>query len=346
MACQIFTAADVRAVAHRAADPTSIQGKYSTEFPRTVPQDMAFASSCTRSPQPPREFTSPDIYEVSISQYPSTVMIKEMIKHPPRIRGSQIRTPDLVDRFGAGAILNRGVMAGSVILSFFYQNKAVDVDVTLAPGGQGKPETRAVELGKRVLRRLRSGADTRTFVMGPASGQLAGLRYFSPCNLLTPVGVKAAFRGLTVDTANISFTYGEGLTRNKAAERAFAEAGGGTRVIYNILNGQCGYAVGTGDSQFEVILSTAQEFDGSLASQQELASPFRQASLDEKISGVGNAAKIATAKSALSSQLYPELLIRYPHMLVQVGLADFKGTKSQRMGYLRRIAQQLPARLR
>lgn len=345
VACQIFTGADVRAVAGRAADPTGVQGKYSVGFPRTAPQDVAFPSSCTRNSRRPAELTLPDIYNVSVDQYPSTFVVKRMIKDPPRLRGSQIRVPGLADRFGAGAILNRGVVNGSVILSFFYQNKAVDVGITLAPGSKGNPRAKAIKLGKRVLRRLRSGGDTRAFMMGPASGRLAGFKYFSPCKLLTVAGVKAAFRGLTVDTASISFTYGEGLTRNKVAEEAIAEAGGGTRVVYNDLDGQCGYSVGTGGSQFQVILSTDQAFDRSVAAQDELSDFYRQNTFDEKIRAVGRTAKIATLKSVLTGKVYPELFIRYSHMLVRVSLSDFKGTKAQRMGYLRKIASQLPARL-
>lgn len=345
MACQVFTAADLRSVAGRAADPTIVQGKYSAQFPRTVPQDTVFASSCTRNSQRPGEQTLPDIYRVSIDQYPGTAVIKKMIKHPPKIRGSQIRMPGLAGTFGNGAIANRGLQSGSVILSFFYQNKAIDVGITPAPGYRGNPQAKAIALGKRVLGRLRSSASPRAFVMGPAGGQLAGLRYFPACRLLKLADTKAAFRGLTIDTANITFTYGEGLTRNKLAEESIAEAGGGTRVVYNDLSGQCGYAVGTGDSQFEVVISTEQEFNRGAEAQEELSSRYRQNTLDEKISGVGQAAKIATPKTVLTSNVSAELLIRYPHVLVQVGLADFKGTNSQRLGYLRKIARQLPARL-
>jgi hypothetical protein len=345
MACQIFTAADVRSVAGRAADPTIVQGNYSAQFPRTVPQDTVFASSCTRNAQRPGDQTLPDIYRVSINQYPGTAVIKTMIKHPPQIRGSQIRMPGLAGTFGAGAIANRGPQPGSVILSFFYQNKAIDVGITPAPGYRGNPQAKAVALGKRVLGRLRSSASTRAFVMGPAGGQLAGLRYFPACKLLTLADTRAVFRGLTVDTANITFTYGEGLTRNKIAEKAIAEEGGGTRVVYNDLDGQCGYLIGTGDNQFKVVVSTDEAFDRSAAAQEGLSSLYRQNTLDEKISGIGQAAKIATPKSGFTSDASAGLLIRYPHMLVQVGLADFKGTQAERLGYLRKIAQQLPARL-
>jgi hypothetical protein len=198
-----------------------------------------------------------------------------------------------------------------------------------------------------VLRRLRSGVGTREFVMGPASGRLAGVRYFSPCKLLTAAGAKAAFRGLTVDTATISFTYAEGLTRNKTAEEAIAEVGGGIRVVYNNLDGHCSYAVnGASGSQFYVTLSTDQAFDRSAAAREELSGSYRRNIVDEKISGVGQAAKIATLKSDFGQNFYPELWIRYPHMLVRVALSDFKGTKAQRMEYLGKIAKQLPARSR
>lgn len=346
VACQIFTGAGVRAIAGRAADPTSVQGKYGVGFPRTAPQDKAFTSSCTRSPRKDGASVLSDVYDVSINQYPSTTMIKRLIKDPPKLRGSQIRVPGLADRFGAGAILNRGLLGGSQILTFFYQNKVVNVGVTLVPGKQENPQTKVIKLGERVLRRLRADVGTSGFVMGPASGRLARFRYFPPCNLLTPTGVRAAFRGLTVDTASISFTYGEGLTRNKLAEEAIAEEGGGARVVYNDLNGHCGYSVtGVGGSPFHVILSTDQAFDRSAATREELSYFYRHNTTDDKIRGAGQAAKIATLKSEFNEKFYPELWIRYPHILVRVALSDFKGTKAQRMGYLRKIAKQLPARL-
>jgi hypothetical protein len=346
MACQVFTAADVRAITGRPANPTNIQGKYSAGFPRTAPQDKAFASTCARDPQRPADISLPDVYEVSIRQYPDTALVKEMIKHPPKVHGSQIRAPRLAGRFGAGAILNRGVVAGSAILSFFYQNKAVDVDITLATGGNDAIlRTQAVKLGKRVLRRLRTGAGTHAFVMGPASGRLAGHRYFPACKLLTAAGVTAAFRGQTVDLANIEFGYAEGLTHNTAAEEAIVEAGGGTRVIYNIVDGDCGYTIGTGNSQFEVKLSAGQIFDSTPASQDTLFSPFRLTTRGEKISGVGRAAKIAALKHGIIGHSDPELLIRYPLLLVRVGLVGFTGSKAQRTEYLEKIAHQLPARL-
>jgi hypothetical protein len=159
-------------------------------------------------------------------------------------------------------------------------------------------------------------------------------------------GARAAFRGLTVDTSSISFTYSEGLTRNKSAEEAIAEITGRSSVVYNDLRGQCSYALGTGDNQFEAVLSADQEFTRSESSQEELSSIYGQNTLEEKVSGVGRAAKIATAKPVPGRKFQPELLVRYPNMVVQVGLADFRGTDEQRIRYLRNIARQLPARLR
>ena len=60
---------------------------------------------------------------------------------------------------------------------------------------------------------------------------------------------------------------------------------------------------------------------------------------------LGEAAKIATDRPAFGIKHEPELLIGYPHLLVQVSLADFKGSKAQRIGYLRKVAEQMPARL-
>ena len=345
VACQVFTAADVRAITGHAADPMNIQGKYSAGFPRTAPQDMEFPSTCTRSPLSSADFSVPDVYEVSISQYPDTTMVKKMIKHPPKVRGSQIPAPGLARRFGAGAILNRGVIGGAAILSFFYQNKAVNVDITLASGSEGKLRAQAVKLGKRVLRRLRAGAGRRPFVMGPASGRLAGHRYFPPCKLLTLAGVQKVFRGQAVDAADIAFAYGEGLTHNTAAEQAIIDVGGGARTVYNILNSECVYMIGAGNSKFQLKLSAGQVFDGIPASEQTLMSPWRLSDHGEKVRGLGQAAKIATIKHEVAGQFFPELMVRYPRTLVRVGFVSFTGSKVQRVGYLRKIAQQLPARL-
>jgi len=223
----------------------------------------------------------------------------------------------------------------SQFLTFYYQNKVITVSITLPPGkNDPNLQAKVIKLGERILRRLRSGADTSGFVMGPASGRLAGSRYFSPCKLLTAPGVKAAFSGLAVDTTSIAFTYAEGATRFDA---------GGSK-MYNTLNGSCSYPVtGAGGRKFIVALSTEQVFDNiSLSS---LIRSYRRDATNEKINGVGQAAKIGTFIPDSNKKYDPELLIGYPYTLVTVQLREFKGTDAQRMEYLKMIAKQMPARL-
>jgi hypothetical protein len=344
VACQVFTGADVRAVEGRAGDPVSVQGTYGVGFPRTAPEDTAFTSDCTRHPRGrgngDLELTNVD--EVSIDQYPSTATVQRLIKEPPAIAGSQIRVPGLTARFGPGAILNRNQLSGgSPFLTFYYQNKVIAVSITAPPGSNGGGlQAKVIKLGKRILHRLRSGAGSRGFVMGPASGRVAGSRYFPPCKLLTARGVKAAFSGLAVDTTSIAFTYAEGVTRFNT----------GSGRLYSMLRGSCTYQVtGADGRKFTVVLQTGQAFDNiSLSS---LVSNYRSDTTDEKINGVGQAAKIGTfkpsddIKSGAKVKYYPELLIGYPYTLTTVGLNGFTGTGAQRMEYLKRIARQMPAKL-
>jgi hypothetical protein len=182
---------------------------------------------------------------------------------------------------------------------------------------------------------LRSGAGTSGFVMGPANRRLAGFSYFSPCKLLTAAGVMAAFNGLTVDTTSIAFTYADGVMRFKVAT-------GGT--FYSTLDGICSYTVISADGRkFTVELMTEQAFDNaSLAS---LVRAYRRNSTDEKINGVGQAAKIGTFKADNNVKYDPALLVGYPYTLATVRLREFKGTDAQRMEYLKKIAKQMPARL-
>lgn len=347
VACRIFTGADVRAVAGRAGDPASVQGTYGVGFPRTAPEGTAFTSSCTRSPRH-EDLRLPSVLDVSIDQFPGTAMIQRLIKNPPKLDGSQIHVPGLADRFGAGAILNRNLLSEAAAvgesqsLTFNYQNKAVTVSITLPPDRKDvNLQDKVIKLGERILRRLRSGSGTGRFVMGPASGRLAGgFRYFSPCKLLTAPGVKTAFSDLAVDTTSIRFTYAEGATRDKGVE----EIGGGKS--YNELDGSCAYPVtGADGREFTADLSTEQVFDNiSLSS---LIRSYRRGYItDEKINGVGQAAKIGTFKADNNQDLYdPTLLIGYPYTLAEVQLRGFKGTDAQRMDYLKKIAKQMPARL-
>jgi hypothetical protein len=345
VACEIFTGADVRAIEGRAGDPASVQGTYGVGFPRTAPEDKAFTSSCTRHPRQVEDGRLSSVYDVSIDQYPSTTMIQRLIKEPPKIGGSQIDVPGLADRFGAGAILNRNLLskaaaAGeSQFLTFYYQNKAVIVSITLPPDKKDlNLQAKVIKLGRRILRRLRSGVGTSGFVMGPASGRLAGSRYFSPCKLLTAPGVKAAFSDLAVDTTSIAFTYAEGATRNKLAEETSGSK------VYDTLDGGCSYPVtGADGRKFTVELSTEQVFDNIALS--SLIRSYRMDTTDEKIDGVGQAAKIGTFKADNNEKYDPALLIGYPYTLVTVQLGEFKGTDAQRKEYLKKIARQMPARL-